>query len=334
MKKIFICCTYYHLLISIIKSLKSNGKCDVLLSTGWNDFTLIQDKVLIEKLKKSNIFSDVILDENLIDKRQNVVNSKFKELKKYFLLKKIKKNFSVDLSNYDEVYIFSYNNPIGRIINKNKIYHNLLEDGTDCYKNNRIIIKSKISLKSFIKKHLLKLEDLGESKYTKSIEVNDLNGVVLKNKKIIEASKKKMFESLTNKEKKLIVSLFMKNDNWKKLNNTTLIITQPFYMDNILKTEDEQIKIYKDIVNKYCNSENIIIKPHPRDYINYESIISKSNIINDIFPIEILNFTNVKFNKVITISSTAINLIYNCNEKIFLGWKWLQEKVREYERRK
>lgn len=331
MKKIFICCTYYHLLISIIKALKSSDKCDVLLSTAWNDFTLIQDKALIEKLKKSNIFSNVILDEVLINKRQNIVNSKFKELKKYFLLKRIRKNFSIDLSDYDDIYLFNYNNPIGRMINKSKIYHNLLEDGTDCYKNNQTIIKSKMSLKNFIKKYILNLEDLGESKYTKSIEVNDSNGIVLKNKKIVVASKREMLDSLTNDEKELIVSLFMQNNNWKKLNNVTLIITQPFYIDNILKTEEEQIKIYKDIIDTYCNDDSIIIKPHPRDFTNYESIISKSNIINDIFPLEILNFTDIKFNKVITISSTAINLIYNCNEKISLGWEWLQKKVREYE---
>lgn len=126
--------------------------------------------------------------------------------------------------------------------------------------------------------------------------------------------------------------MFIDDSNWLKLNNATLIITQPFFADAIVKTREEQLEIYKDIIDKYGFNDKIIIKPHPRDDINYEKIIPKSNVIEEIFPIEILNFTNIKFNKVITVSSTSVNLIYNCNEKIFLGWEWLEEWVKKYER--
>lgn len=331
MKKLYICCTYYHLLISIIKSLKSDDECDLFLSTTWHDFTLIHDILLIKKLKESNIFSNVIVDNNFIQDREKIVNSDIKEIKKFFIMKKIKKFFPLKLTDYDEIYLFSYNNPTGRIVNKSKIYHNLLEDGMDCYKNNQVIIKSKLTFKNFIKKFVLKLDDLGESKYTKSIEVNDKNGIKIKNKKIIEVSKKKMFEELSKKEKNLIFSLFISNDKWKMLNDTSLILTQPFYEDDILNSKSKQINIYKDIINEFCINDNVVIKPHPRDHTDYKSIISSSNIIDDIFPLEILNFVNIKFNKVITVSSTSINLIYNCNKKIVLGWDWLDKKVKEYE---
>lgn len=332
MKKLYICCTYYHLLISVIKSLQSNEKCDVLLTTSWNDFKLISDKKLIEKLNKSKIFENVFIDDGILNQLKQSKKGSFKELKKYILLKKYIRNFHINLLEYNDIYVFNYNNPSGRMINKCKIYHNLLEDGTDCFKNNKNIIEGRLSLKKIIKKYILHMDQLGESKYAKSVEVNDLTDVNISNKNIIELSKKDMFDNLSDSEKKNIVSLFINNSNWLKLNNATLIITQPFFADAIVKTKEEQLEIYKDIIDKYGFNDKIIIKPHPRDDINYEKIIPKSNIIEEIFPIEILNFTNVKFNKVITVSSTSVNLIYNCNEKIFLGWDWLEEWVKKYER--
>ena len=36
-------------------------------------------------------------------------------------------------------------------------------------------------------------------------------------------------------------------------------------------------------------------------------------------------YSNIKINKVVTISSTAIGFFYNCNKKIMLGWEWLEK---------
>ena len=43
-------------------------------------------------------------------------------------------------------------------------------------------------------------------------------------------------------------------------------------------------------------------------------------------------FKDLKFKKVITISSTAINVLDNCEEKIALGWDWLNEVKKELEK--
>ena len=108
----------------------------------------------------------------------------------------------------------------------------------------------------------------------------------------------------------------------------SLLITQPLYQDKFLKSENEQIELYQKIIDSYLKDENIIIKTHPREKIDYNKLKSNNKIIiiNDNFPIEILNFIpNLKFNKVITILSTSIKLINNCNKKIMLGWPYLYD---------
>ena len=267
MKKIFVCCGYYHLLISMIKSMKTNDECDLLITTAWNDFTLLDDSNLIDRLNKSNIFSNIILDNYLIKERKQIINSKFKQIKEIFILKKMKKDSIVNFLGYDEIYIFSYNIPVGRLITKNKIFHILLEDGTNCYKNNKILIKKKLTLKNFIKKFILNFKEYGESKYIKYIEVNDKNGICIDNQNIVEEPKIKMFNNLTNAEKKEIIYIFLGKQNFEKLNNTNLLLTQPFCQDGILKDENEQIRMYNEIIKNECSNQ-IIIKMHPREKIN------------------------------------------------------------------
>ena len=72
-------------------------------------------------------------------------------------------------------------------------------------------------------------------------------------------------------------------------------------------------------------NERIIIKTHPREILNYEKL-ENTYIIREKFPLELINYCmNIKINKAVTISSTSIDTIYNCKEKIILGWEILEE---------
>ena len=105
--------------------------------------------------------------------------------------------------------------------------------------------------------------------------------------------------------------------------NYSVLITQPLSQDGLLSSDEEQEKMYKYIINKYLNKENVIIKTHPRETLDYKNI-SNASVIKDKFPLELMNYyEDIKLNKVITISSTSIDTFCNCKEKIVLGWEWL-----------
>ena len=105
-----------------------------------------------------------------------------------------------------------------------------------------------------------------------------------------------------------------------------MIITQPFVASEILPNEKMQIKLYKKIIKEYCNNEFVIIKNHPRDKINYQKEIKNCMLLNEVFPLEILNFfPSLKLKKVITVSSTSINIFNCCEEKLILGWNYIDE---------
>ena len=168
---------------------------------------------------------------------------------------------------------------------------------------------------------------MGMSKNIVYIEVNNKDGIVNNGIQIVEVKKTDLFQSLSVEENKEILDIFMKND-FKFCNGCNLLITQPLFQDKILPNEKSQIKIYKKILDEYCKNEKVLIKNHPRESIKYDNYFSNAICLDKAFPLEILLLNkNIWFNKVITISSTAIDMFENCKEKIKLGWEWLDENT-------
>ena len=58
-RRVYICHTYYHVYISVVKELirrrESNGSADIILSTMSNNFESLEDR-----LSKSGVFENII----------------------------------------------------------------------------------------------------------------------------------------------------------------------------------------------------------------------------------------------------------------------------------
>ena len=326
MNNLYICSTYYHLLIAIIKNIKFKEKNQLIIAASYNNNRLANDKKLIERIKERKIFNDVIIFDYSKEQLKYTSNNRVVfQIKQYLLFLKIYKKYDFNFSNYENIFMFNDLGLIGKIINRKKIKYYLIEDGLDCFEKNTSYSK-KSKIYRLIKKILYGYSELGDSKNIISIEVNSKEKLNNYRKKFIEYPKKKLFESLTQEEKKEIIYIFLPDLNFKELKDSSLLITQPLHMDNLLKTEAEQINIYKYIIKKYLQNQKIIIKVHPRDTIDYKKYFKNSVILDTPFPIEILNFIEeLKFKKVISISSTSINFIANSNEKLYLGWEWLKK---------
>ena len=95
-----------------------------------------------------------------------------------------------------------------------------------------------------------------------------------------------------------------------------MILTQPLSIDGLLNSDEKQYGFYKKICDKYLSEGyEVYLKPHPRDTIIYEKI-NGVKLIAQIVPMELIEMvSDVKFERIITHSSTAINFLACGEEK-------------------
>lgn len=94
-----------------------------------------------------------------------------------------------------------------------------------------------------------------------------------------------------------------------------LILTQPFNVDI---GDEELIKIYHSVVRKY-RKEDILIKTHPRDTINFETYFPGITVYSKKIPVELFALLGINFTDIYTICSTAIFSFPDTIQKHFLG---------------
>ena len=97
----------------------------------------------------------------------------------------------------------------------------------------------------------------------------------------------------------------------------TILFTQPFSEDKVI-SEDEKVDLYKKIIKNY-DKRSLVIKPHPREKTEYNKIFEDIMILENSFPAELLLLSKFKFEKVVTISSTAVSVFFNKSEIDFYG---------------
>lgn len=193
----------------------------------------------------------------------------------------------------------------------------IFEDGIINYYDLKIPKKNK-----FIEKALLlcgiysggSLEKCGTHPNIKKVYLTQNNYSEIIKDKVEVINIKELWNNKSKKEQEEILSLFNFNKSNFDFKDNVLLLTQPFSEDNILSFEEE-MKIYQDIINQY---DNIIIKPHPRETKNYNDLFPNIKIIESYFPIELLKLIGIKFNKVVSVNSTALyNFKDYCDVEIY-----------------
>ena len=75
-----------------------------------------------------------------------------------------------------------------------------------------------------------------------------------------------------------------------------------------------------DVLEKYCKGYRIMIKPHPRDTIDYTKLCPDAVVLRGRFPVEVLNFfEGLHIKKAVSIVTTALNNMDFVEEKLNLG---------------
>ena len=303
---LYIFNTQYQFLIALIK-VKENG----------TDSLAIVNRRLDERIQriliKENIVKDIIyIDESIFAFCKSMPQRR--ELK-------------IRLKNFDKVNIFIDHFTIGAYLDKYKIPYNTIEDGYNFFMYEYRDFRGKLftkeatiqDYKEFIK-HILfcKKNKPGFGKYCQSIEVNDIS-VVPKDEryhKFKEVPRKELFENITEERKQLILRVFDVEELSEVKDNSVLILTQPLSIDGLMDSDDKQYGFYKRICDKYLSEGyEVYLKPHPRDGVAYENINGVKLIVQSV-PMELIEVvSDVKFERIITHSSTAINFLTCGKEK-------------------
>ena len=87
-------------------------------------------------------------------------------------------------------------------------------------------------------------------------------------------------------------------------------------------------QIFRDIVAKYGKDAQVILKPHPRDVLDYHKLFPDDIVLDGKFPMEILNFIEgLEFDQVVSVY-TVPDSIHLQRKRFFWGMTlWICTKI-------
>lgn len=336
-ERIYVCHTYYHVYVACLKELylpkEKQGKAALVLSTMSNHFGRLKDRAekcgLFEAVHMFEEKEDVFFPqlEKYHKDRGNIIINMFARIRYTKLLGKLQEPYvPVDFREYQDIYVFCDSDPIGYYLNYKKIYYHALEDGLNCiqyYDTARYDNRGHFALKAWMSAHNLIFIQNGYGKYCLDMEINDKSVVPYPCDKYIEQSRAELAGHLSAADKDILTHLFIEDMDTlqQKLDcgeeDKILVLSEP------LCTLDVRKKIFSDIIRDYGKINGrkgqILIKPHPRDILDYTKEFPDDIVLDAMFPMEILNFIpELSFKRVISVF-TVTDAIHFAEEIVLLG---------------
>lgn len=298
---LYIIYNYWEILLSLLVLEKNKDRNNILL--------IVENEIEEDLLRRIEKKYKVL--------RFNIKPNKFSKFLTYYykINYQFPKKIGQFLSNIERIISFSDQDVITRYFIKNKKYIDLFEHGVINYQTEFDGIEQKI------KRIIFKMEKpYGRSKYVKNIFLRGSGKIPedIKNKvKIIDL--KELWNQLDFSSRNKILNVFGLDVEKLKIIETKNIIlfTQPFSEDKVI-SEDEKIDLYKKIIKDY-DRKSLVIKAHPREKTEYNKIFEDIMVLENTFPAELLLLNEFKFEKVVTISSTAVSVFFNKSEIDFYG---------------
>lgn len=336
-ERIYVCHTYYHVYVACLKELnlpvERRGHAQLVLSTMSNDFGDLKSRAEV-----SGLFEAVYMFEEKEDiqfpelmkyhsDKGNLLLNMIYRIKYTKLLGKLQQSYvPVDFKEYKDVYVFCDSDPIGYYLSYKKIKYHALEDGLDCistYDTARYDNRGHFKLKAFLASLNLIFIQNGWAKYCIDMEVNNISILPYPCPKYIQKPRAELVEALDEEAKNILIHLFIADmdDIDRKLReggeNKVLVLTEP------LCSLEVRERLFRDVIEQYgniCGEDTVImIKPHPRDVLNYHRLFSEYIVLDGRFPMEVLNFIpELRFRRVVSVF-TVPSAIRFAEEIVYLG---------------
>lgn len=345
-ERIYVCHTYYHVYIACLKELalregKSGaGKADLVLSKMSNDFRSLRERAaacglfdaVIEFDEKDYTFFPELVE--LKKDRGNIAANMLQRIRFCRRYAQLEEPYvPVDFTRYRDIYVFCDSDPIGYYLSYKKIRYHAVEDGLDCirYRDTaRDDNRGHFGLKAFMAARGWIFIQNGYGKYCIDMEVNDLSALDHPTAKMKEVPRESLTARLTEEDKKLLTALFIENRDQliqaltkagESGRPKVLILTEPLCKDLSMRR-----RLFEDMINEYGTvggqAAVIVVKPHPRDKLDYTEIFPQHIVLDGFFPMEILNFVQIGegmlFDRVVTVF-TVPSSIHCAREKVYLG---------------
>lgn len=331
--RIYVCHTLYHVYVSMLKEMiqfHGEGKADIALSDIFMDF-----EDLNQRLDAVDVFDKVyhlheVSDENipgLMKYKQNHNNILKHLVNRLIYTKKYGKAqdafFDIDFRAYQDIFVYCDSDAIGYYLNYHHIPYHAVEDGLDCLRHSDAAHEDNeghFALKALLARLNLIFIQNGYSKYCLDMEINDDSFLSYQFKKYKVVPRKPMEQALNAEQKKKILAVFLPDaeeiaDQLKNCDDCILFLSEAF--PDVTSIREE---VAKEIVRDYCKDCRVVIKPHPRDNVDYKALFPDCVVIKGKFPIEVLNFIEgIHFKKAISIISSVMESIDFVDEKINIG---------------
>lgn len=307
--KLYVVSTYYHALIACIKQLNCSQIANIFVLSD-----IPNGQSLTNRIKKSGLFCNAVFVGEIAE-------YKAKNRLDYILnfhrrnLEQIEKQLDFSFVDYDEIDLFHDDTWVARYLKDKQIRYRLVEDALDVYKKISKTAFTYMTDKSPLKltiKRLLHIGYLycGADPSTVCVEVNDIDGIEiarLAGDKLVEVPRGPMFAALTPGDVIILKGIFGKDIPELEPERSILLLTQPLFLDGLASSQQEQENIYLDLVSKnLLDCETLVVKPHPRDFMNYAKIFPTAIILDKDMPVELLGLMGISvFKKVLSFSSTA-----------------------------
>lgn len=341
-ERIYICHTYYHAYISVVKELvarhSGGGRADIILSTMSNDFGTLR-----ERLEKTGVFDHVFMFDEKEDvtseevmsyhrDRGNIVLNLLQRITYTRLLGKLQEpHIPTDLSKYGDVYVFCDSDPIGYYLNYKKIRYHAVEDGLNSGRLDdqaRNANRGAWPLKKAMAAMGLIFIESGYSRYCIDYEVNDISANHSLPPNVVEIPRKDLNDRLTADDHRILTEIFLEDPERIKrqlLGDGTDTRPQVMILTEPLCELDVRKQLFGDIINMYSKDHRVIIKPHPRDLLDYASEFPDVVVVRDKFPMEVLgDIEGFVVDKVISVI-TQMDNTYFAKEIVYLGLDFLDK---------
>ena len=321
---------------------RRRGKADIALSRVFMDF-----EDLGERIRAEGIFDRVlVLDERrdsdfpeLMKYKENHNNIVRHMINRMIYTKKYGKiqeaYIDIDFTQYEDIYVFCDSDPIGYYLSYRHIYYHAVEDGLDCLQHfdaAHVDNAGHFKLKAFLAARNLIFIQNGYGKYCLDFEMNDYSVVPYRFEKYKEVPRKPLELSLTETQKKCMLRIFLPDAeeisaHLAGCDDCVLFLTEAFPPE-----EDVRIAVCGQVLREHCAGRRVVIKPHPRDDIDYAAHYPQCIVIRGKFPIEVLNLIEgVHFAKAVSIITSALDAITFADEKYNIGpqiWDAYEPKER------
>lgn len=339
-KHLYCCSSYYQLLISLIKSFTQRQKIDLVLEEhGIETASQLAQRLECQTDCVGKVF--VCPNSETIDPYQQRCASFFPWQRRQILshMEQVFAGAAFSIpKNYDTIHVFWDLGYAGTYFNICKICYTLHEDSLNSYQHirenrrNYSYLFRKWGLKYFFKKYLhMGVMPFGYSDCCNAVEVNDRKGIQIPQEKVREVPRAELESQLSQEQRETIYDIFMGDLKFEisSIDHPVLILTEPFAVTGRLPDLEIQAKLYHAIQAEYAKGENILIKPHPRDSMDYKNYFPRAKVLAKNVPMEVLNFhKEFKVSKAITVTSSALQGIHCAEEKIYLGQEFLHKFIK------